>query len=142
MGIETPKLRKRERKQRVREVWQQTFGDLDPADEAARADRVRELCPCEHGWSVPLWDIIFAACEDPSPIVRCEALHVIEDAAELGFPTSHGMRLLCGARKDPDPGVRRFAEEALRLLPRFRQMRKQRRGRHVTGTDGMEEGEE
>jgi hypothetical protein len=137
---EGAKLRRRERKRRVREVWKQTFGDLDPANDAARADRVRSLCPCEYRWSVPLWEIIFAACEDPSPIVRAEALHVIEDSASHGFPDSRGMGRLCAARKDPDAGVRRFAEEALRLLPHLREMRKRRpsaRGR--TGESGGED---
>jgi len=126
MSVETPRPKRRERKQRVREVWEQAFAGLDPANDAARADRVRELCPCEHRWSVPLWEIIFAACEDPSPIVRREALHVIEDSASHGFPDSRGMGRLSAARKDPDPGVRRFAEEALRLLPRLREIRKRR----------------
>jgi hypothetical protein len=126
MAVEPMKMRRRERKQRIREVWQQTFADLDPANDAARADRVRELCPCEHRWDVPLWDIILAACDDPSPIVRMEALHVIEDAASFGFPDSRGMGLLCAARRDPDARVRRFAEEAVRLLPRLRQIRKKR----------------
>lgn len=111
----------------MREVWEQTFGDLDPANDALRAVRVRELCPCEHRWSVPLWDIIFAACEDPSPLVRKEALHVIEDAAAHGFPDSRGMGLLCAARHDPDSGVRGFADEALRLLPRLKQIKKAKR---------------
>jgi hypothetical protein len=131
MATNAVPMRRRERKQRVREVWQQTFGDLDPADDARRADRVRALCPCEHRWSVPLWEIIFAACEDPSPIVRYEALHVIEDSAAHGFPDSRGMGLLAAARRDPDPGVRRFAEEALRLLPRFKQIHKERDWRRV-----------
>src|SRR4051794_27366537 len=122
MATETPRMRRRERKQRVREVWEKTFGDLDPADAARRADRVRELCPCEQRWSVPLWEIIFAACQDPSPEVRYEALHVIEDAAGHGFPDSRGLGQLAAARSDPDPGVRRFAQRALRLLPRIKQI--------------------
>jgi hypothetical protein len=126
MATPTVRMRRRERKQRIREVWEQTFGDLDPAADGLRADRVRGLCPCEHRWSVPLWDIIFAACHDPSPIVRYEALHVIEDSAGHGFPDSRGMGLLAAARSDPDPGVRRFAEEALRLLPRIKQIHKER----------------
>jgi hypothetical protein len=131
MAVSTPRMRRRERKQRVRDVWEQTFGDLDPTNDAMRADRVRELCPCEHRWSVPLWDIIFAACQDTSPIVRQEALHVIEDSAAHGFPDSRGMGLLCAARNDPDPGVRRFAEEALRLLPRIKQIEKSRHRRRT-----------
>lgn len=131
MPVQPPRMKRRERKQRVREVWEQTFGDLDPANDALRAIRVRELCPCEHRWTLPLWDIIFAACQDPSPLVREEALHVIEDSAAHGFPDSRGMGLLAAARSDPDPGVRRFAEDALRLLPRFKQMEKERHRRRA-----------
>src|SRR5256885_14299821 len=58
--------------------------------------------------------------------VRYEALHVIEDAAAHGFPDSRGLGLLAAARGDPDPGVRRFAERALRLLPRIKQIHKER----------------
>jgi hypothetical protein len=122
-------MKRREVKQRIREVWQETFAGLDPADEAARATRVRELCPCEHAWSVPLWDVIFAACEDPSPLVRLEALHVIEDAYTLGIPHARGLGLIFAARQDPAPEVRRFAEEIVRLLPRLREVRNQRRNR-------------
>jgi hypothetical protein len=131
MSTQPPRMKRRERKQRVREVWEQTFGDLDPAKDALRAIRVGELCPCEHRWTLPLWEIIFAACQDPSPLVRQEALHVIEDAEGHGFPDSRGMGLLAAARSDPDPGVRRFAEEALRLLPRIKQMEKERHRRRT-----------
>jgi hypothetical protein len=126
MGLAKSRIKRREVKQRVREVGCETFADLDPADEAGRAARVRDLCPCEHKWDVPLWDIIFAACEDPSPLVRVEALHVIEDAHTRGFPTAHGMRLLFAARDDPAPEVRRFVAEVIRLLPKLRQVRRQR----------------
>jgi hypothetical protein len=126
MGATKTRLKRREVKAKVRAVWSETFADLDPADEARRAARVRELCPCEHAWEVPLWDIIFAACEDPSPLVRLEALHVIEDAHTRGFPTAHGMRLLFAARDDPAPEVRRFVAEVVRLLPKLRQVRQQR----------------
>jgi hypothetical protein len=139
MATDSVPTRRRDRKQRVREIWEQTFGDLDPNADGLRADRVRALCPCEHRWSVPLWEIIFAACEDPSPIVRYEALHVIEDSAAHGFPDSRGMGLLAAARRDPDPGVRRFAEEALRLLPRIKQIHKQRDRRHVKSAPWAEE---
>src|SRR5439155_19047594 len=107
--------------------------------DAQRADRVRELCPCEHRWSVPLWEIIFAACHDPSPIVRKEALHVIEDSAAHGFPDSRGLGLLAAARSDPDLGVRHFAEEALRLLPRIKQIHKDRDRRPVKSAPWAEE---
>jgi hypothetical protein len=88
---------------------------------------------------VPLWDIILAACEDPSPLVRKEALHVSEDSAAHGFPDSRGMGLLCAARHDPDPGVRGFAGEALRLLPRFKQMKKAERTLRVKPAEWAED---
>jgi hypothetical protein len=124
MGAEQRRMRRRERRQKIHEVWAATFADLDPADEAARAARVRELCPCEHAWSVPLWQIVFEACADPSPLVRMEALHVIEDSYALGLPNARGMGLLCAARDDPAPEVRRFAKEAVRLLPEARKHRR------------------
>jgi hypothetical protein len=134
MGAEPQRLRRRERRQKIREIWEATFADLDPADEAVRAARVRELCPCEHAWSVPLWQIVFEACADPSPLVRLEALHVIEDAYALGLPDARGMTLLCAARSDPAPEVRRFAARAVRLLPEARKQRRRARARRTWET--------
>jgi hypothetical protein len=135
MGASKTRLKRREVKAKVRAVWGETFAGLAPGDEAQRAARVRDLCPCEHTWEVPLWDIIFAACEDPSPLVRLEALHVIEDAHTRGFPTAHGMRLLFAAIDDPAPEVRRFVADVTRRLPKLRQARQQRPRRALPTED-------
>src|SRR5437016_128666 len=111
MRARRPRLRRREIKLRVRETWKETFGDLDPTDDTSRATRIGDLCPCEYPWDVPLWDIIFAACADPSPLVRLEALHVIEDSYALDLPLARGWKLLCAARNDPAPEIRRFAKD-------------------------------
>jgi hypothetical protein len=73
-------------------------------------------------------DIVFAACKDPSPLVRLQALHVIEDNDALSLPVARGMALICEARRDQAPEVRRFAEEAVCLLPKLREVRKKRFG--------------
>jgi hypothetical protein len=105
------------------------FADIDPDDEMARAGRVRDLCPCEFKWSVPLWDIIFAACEDPSPLVRVEALHVIQDAHERNFSTAGGVALLYAARRDPAPEVRHFVNDVLQQRPVLQHRRNRERDR-------------
>src|SRR5262249_3870697 len=122
----TGHLRKRELKQRVREVRQETFGDIAPDEEAMRAARLRELCPCEHQWSIPLWDLIFEACADPSPLGRMEAVHVLQDSRELGILPPRGLKYLYAARRDASPQVRRYAEDLIRqasLEPRRKAMR-------------------
>ena len=108
-------MTRRERKQQVDRVLQAAFAGIDLSDDAARAEAVRNLCPCRGAWTVSLWDFILAACQDPSPYVRKEALHVIKDATQR---VAHvpGRRFLWQATKDPDPEVRRFAEEEVRKL--------------------------
>jgi hypothetical protein len=124
-------MKRREEKAKVREVWQQMFAGIDPDDDAARASRVRDLCPCEFKWSVPLWDIIFAACDDPSPLVRVEALHVIEDAQREGFATAGGMARLYAAQRDPAPQVRRFVNDVLAQRPRVIQHQNRKRDQRM-----------
>jgi hypothetical protein len=115
--IRAPRLRRRETKQRVRAVYQRFFGDLRPEEDALRAIRVRNLCPCEFSWDeVCLWRIIYDACDDPSPLVRQEALHVIVDAWERGMPFGRGMRYVLRAQNDPFPEVRRYAGELVRMV--------------------------
>ena len=136
-------MKRREQKARIREIWQQTFADIDADDEAARAARVRDLCPCEFTWSVPLWDIIFAACEDPSPLVRVEALHVIQDAHEHGVSTAGGMALLHAARRDSAPQVRRFAADVLSQRSQLQHPRNRKRERimqRITRRERVEDG--
>jgi hypothetical protein len=112
---------KRELKSRIRAIWSNTFDDLEPGDDAMRSVRVRALCPCEYTWDVPLWEIVFAACQDESPLVRVEALHVIEDADTQGFNVGRGMAIFHGALKDPDPSVRHFVADVLRIRSKLKQ---------------------
>jgi hypothetical protein len=124
--IRAPRLRRRETKQRVRALYQRFFGDLDPAADALRAIRVRDLCPCEFPWDeVSLWQIIYEACDDPSPLVRKEALHVIVDAWERGMPIGRGMRYVLRAQNDPFSQVREYARELVQdSMPKQRVSRK------------------
>ena len=67
--------------------------NLRAADEAARAQAARELCPCRTGWNVfeQNLDTLRSMTKDPSPLVRANALHVFDDAFELeneGLPTT------------------------------------------------------
>jgi hypothetical protein len=124
--IRAPHLRRRETKQRVRALHQRFFGDLDPSDDALRAIRVRDLCPCEFPWDeVSLWQIIYEACSDPSPLVRREALHVVVDAWERGIPVGRGMRYVLRAQNDPFPEVRSYARELVQdSMPKQRTSRR------------------
>ena len=107
-------MTRRERKLQIQQVLQKEFAGVDPNDEAAWAEAIRNLCPCRgEPWSVSLWEFIFAACRDPSPDVRMEALHVIEDSLSHSVPNAHGRRFLIQATKDPDSMVRHFAEEVV-----------------------------
>lgn len=113
---------RRDQKQAVRAVHATFFSDLKPDQEALRAARVRGLCPCEFVWNVPLWELVIAACADPSPLVRMEALHVIEDAWEHGLPTGRALRHLYQAQTDEDAAVRARAHELVHMvIPKHRQ---------------------
>jgi len=126
-----PRLRRRETKRRVRSLYQRFFGDLDPEADALRAIRVHDLCPCEFPWDeVSLWQIIYDACDDPSPLVRKEALHVIVDAWERGMPLGRGMRYVLRAQNDPFPDVRHYARELVQdSMPKQRVSRKKTQAR-------------
>jgi hypothetical protein len=106
-----------DRKHLERTTCRRILVDLAQQDDAARSANVRALCPCEGKWDVSLWKVIHAACNDESPLVRMEALHVIEDAYRDGFSSGRGMTIFFAARNDPAPDVRRFVEDNLRVLP-------------------------
>jgi len=72
-------------------------------DEGTRAEAVRALCPCRGPWPQSVRQEIIAACDVPSPRVRLEALHVLEDSPWPPHP--HVYRLLRRACDDPDPRV-------------------------------------
>jgi hypothetical protein len=70
----------------------QTLCDLDPSDDAARAQAVRSACPCRIGWDgfQKNMEVVAQMKKDASPAVRRAALHVFEDAFEMageGLPT-------------------------------------------------------
>ena len=120
--------RRRELKARVQDMGRMVF---EAKDDGRRAGLVRSLCPCEYIWTMPLWDIIFAACKDPSPQVRIQALHVIEDAYTSGMPDVRGIKLIFEARQDPDTEVRSFAKDVIRVLPKLRAIRSADRKRRL-----------
>src|SRR5437763_1772861 len=107
-----------EREQRLGELLAQTGSP----DERERAQTVRSLCPCRGPWPDSVWHHVAAACEDPSPLVRLQALHVLEDTH--GTPHPNAYRLLRTALQDPDPRVARAADASLRQF-RLRDLRKQ-----------------
>jgi len=107
-----------ERKQRL----EQLLAEVGSPDERSRAQAVRSLCPCRGPWPDSVWQHIAAACQDPSPIVRLQALHVLEDTH--GRPHPNAYRLLRKACQDPDPRVARSAADYIRQF-RLREIRKQ-----------------
>ena len=98
----------RERKERLDELLAQ----VGSPDERERAEAVRSLCPCRGPWPDSVWQHVAAACEDPSPLVRLQALHVLEDTH--GAPHPGAYRLLRKALDDPDPRVARAADAYIR----------------------------
>src|SRR4051812_17958953 len=92
-------------------------------DERERARAVRSLCPCRGPWPDSVWRHVAAACEDPSLVVRLQALHVLEDTD--GTPHPNAYRLLRKACQDSEPLVARRAAEYIRQF-RLREIRKQK----------------
>ena len=86
--------------------------------------RCEAFVPAVNHGAFPFVAFIFAMCQDPSPLVRVEALHVIEDAIARSVPNAHGRRFIWKATKDPDLGVRRFAKEKIKVLQRDPRKRK------------------
>ena len=62
----------------------QVIRDVQSPDSDVRARAVRSLCPCRNGWQIfeNHLHLVDALRKDPDPIVRANALHVFEDAAE------------------------------------------------------------
>lgn len=108
-------MNKDEQKAILRNIRREIFQGPAADDDTVRAVRVRALCPCQYEWTVSLWKIVFDACQDDSPLVRAEALHVIEDAESKGFDVGRGKRIFFAALNDPAPEVRRFVADVLRF---------------------------
>ena len=68
---------------------------MQSADETTRANAVREICPCRMPWEVfnRLRKAARPLRQDPSPLVRANALHVEEDAGEIASLESLAERL-------------------------------------------------
>ena len=107
----------RKRRERLGELLAQAAAP----DDRERARAVRSLCPCRGPWPDTIWQHIAAACEDPSPLVRLEALHVLQDTHGPPHPSAY--RLLRTASSDPDPRVAAAAAAYLRQF-RLRELRK------------------
>ena len=58
---------------------------MQSADEGARAEAVRALCPCHAGWEAFEAHVgeVLRALRDPSRAVRAQALHVFQDATKM-----------------------------------------------------------
>ena len=85
-------MSRRERTLEAVQSLQETFESIDRNDDGARAQAIRNLCPCRgEQRSAELWEVIFVACEEPSYEVRLEALHVIEDSTAHALPNTHGL---------------------------------------------------
>lgn len=102
---------------------QQLLREVASDDERHRAQAVRSLCPCRGPWPDTVWQHVATAAEDPSPLVRLQALHVLEDTE--GVPHPNAYRLLRRACQDPDPRVAHRAAEYLHGF-RLRELRKQK----------------
>jgi len=59
--------------------------DLQSADDVARGEAVRALCPCRAGWEAFEGHVsdVLRALRDRDRGVRAHALHVFEDAARM-----------------------------------------------------------
>lgn len=58
--------------------------DLKSPDPGTRAEAVRQLCPCRTAWDVPVQRYVAALRDDPSPTVRHEVHHVLDEDSGWG----------------------------------------------------------
>lgn len=63
---------------------QQLLCELQSPDEGTRAAAVRQLCPCRTAWDVPVQRYVSEMMNDPSPSVRHEAHHVLDEDSGWG----------------------------------------------------------
>jgi len=69
-------MSRRERPLKAVQILQETLRASTPTNDGARAQAIRDLCPCRgEQRSAELWEVILVAYEDPSSEVRLEALH-------------------------------------------------------------------
>ena len=85
-------MSRRERPLKAVQILQETLRASTPTNDGARAQAIRNLCPCRgEQRSAELWEVILVAYEDPSSEVRLEELHVIEDLTAHALPNTHGL---------------------------------------------------
>src|ERR1051326_380502 len=71
------------------------LADMRSEDEVTRANAVRQICPCRMPWEVfDRWRRAAKRLrQDPSPLVRANALHIEQDAREVAACESLAERL-------------------------------------------------
>lgn len=91
-----------------------SLADLHVSDEVRRGDSVRALCPCHGRWEAFEQHIteVLHSLNDPSPVVRAQALHVFDEAAR--------MQLAADLSDSLEPGETKLDDK--RASARFRSM--------------------
>jgi hypothetical protein len=82
---------------------QQLLCELASPDAGTRAAAVRELCPCRTAWDVPVQRYVAAMMDDPSPSVRHEAHHVLDEDSGWGKRLA-ARRLIADLKGSPTNG--------------------------------------
>src|SRR5262245_20513804 len=80
---------------------QQILCELQSEDAGTRAAAVRELCPCRTAWDVPVQRYVAEMMNDPSPSVRHEAHHVLDE--DSGWGKRLQARRLVADLKEAEP---------------------------------------
>lgn len=93
--------------------------NVQAADEATRAQAVRDLCPCRIGWEgfQREMDVVARLAKDRSPEVRRQALHVFQDAYE--------MQCIESREADREPSESSDSDALKRSRQRGRQMKQE-----------------
>ncbi len=84
-------------------LLQQILCDLQSPDAGTRAEAVRTLCPCRTAWDVPVQRYVVEMMNDPSPSVRHEAHHVLDEDSGWGKRIA-AKRLHAALKAEPEEG--------------------------------------
>ncbi len=106
------------------------------SDKVERRDGVRALCPCHAGWEVfeQNVSVVRRLLKDRSQVVRADAQHVFEDAAQMQATEDLQYYLAAGEERIGEKRVLgRSMEERLEAR-RYRKLRK-RNKRHGAAGD-------
>jgi hypothetical protein len=88
-------------------VLQGILCDLESPDAGTRAAAVRQLCPCRTAFDVPVQRYVAAMRDDPSPTVRHEVHHVLDEDSGWGRRLEQRRAkaaLACDVEEDGSPG--------------------------------------